>query len=172
MFLYCINIYKNNILLESKKNLSRYGFFQKNTISEFMDFFSTTLLIKSTDNIFNIVEKEYKVTICKDIEYSYSIITDTEYPDRIIYNLHNELNKNHSELEIIFNKYSDAEIDKIGTINKELKETKEILNKTIESLLQRGETLDKLIEQTEDLTKSSKLFYKNAKKMNSCCVII
>lgn len=171
MYLYCINIYKNNILLKSKKNLSKYGFFEKNTVGEFMNFFSSTLLNKSTDNIFNVKEKEYKISIFKDGINSFSIITDFEYPDRIIYQLYQEL-KSNENIDVLFNKYSDENIDTIKVIKKDLDETKEILNKTIESVLKRGETLDKLVEQSDELTKSSKLFYKNTKKMNSCCVII
>ncbi len=168
MYLYCINIYKNNILVGNKKNLLKFGFFERNSIGEFMNFFSSTLITKSSESIFSVIEKEYKISIFKDTAYSYSIITDIEYPNRVIFQLQSEL-KINNDINTIFKKYSDENIDKITVINKELNETKEILTKTIESILARGEKLDKLVENSEELKKTSKMFYRNAKKMNSCC---
>jgi len=44
-------------------------------------------------------------------------------------------------------------------------------HKTIDSVLKRGEDLDKLVEKSGSLSQQSKMFYKTAKKQNSCCVI-
>jgi synaptobrevin family protein YKT6 len=66
--------------------------------------------------------------------------------------------------------YQDpTKADAICKITKDLDETKEVLHKTIESVLERGEKLDSLVSQSEDLTKQSKMFYKEAKKTNACC---
>ena len=46
-----------------------------------------------------------------------------------------------------------------------------ILHKTIDSVLERGTKLDSLVERSDDLSRQSKMFYKQAKKTNSCCVI-
>ena len=43
---------------------------------------------------------------------------------------------------------------------------------TIETVLQRGEKLEDLVERSGELSAQSKLFYKQAKRANSCCVII
>lgn len=43
-------------------------------------------------------------------------------------------------------------------------------HKTIESVLERGEKLDNLVERSNALSAQSKMFYKTAKKQNSCCV--
>lgn len=45
-------------------------------------------------------------------------------------------------------------------------------HKTIESVLKRGENLDTLMERSETLSNQSKIFYKSAKKTNSCCVVM
>ena len=39
-------------------------------------------------------------------------------------------------------------------------------------LLQRGEKLEDLVERSGELSAQSKLFYKQAKRANSCCVVI
>ena len=46
---------------------------------------------------------------------------------------------------------------------------KVILHKTIESMLERGEKLDSLVDKSSDLSMASQMFYKQARKTNSCC---
>jgi isocitrate/isopropylmalate dehydrogenase len=42
-------------------------------------------------------------------------------------------------------------------------------HETIEAAIERGQKLDTLIEKSNELSGSSKLFYKTAKKQNQCC---
>lgn len=44
-----------------------------------------------------------------------------------------------------------------------------ILHQTIDSVLKRGEKLDTLVEKSNDLGLASQMFYKQARKTNSCC---
>lgn len=70
-------------------------------------------------------------------------------------------------------KFQDpAEADKLTKIQRDLDETKIILHKTIENVLERGERLDSLVEKSSDLSAASQMFYKQAKKTNSCCTIL
>ena len=48
-------------------------------------------------------------------------------------------------------------------IQKELDETKIVLHKTIESVLERGEKIDTLVQKSNDLSGSSKMFYKQVR---------
>ena len=57
-------------------------------------------------------------------------------------------------------------------IQRELDETKIVLHKTIESVLERGEKIDTLVEKSNDLSSQSRMFYTQAKKQNSCCVVM
>jgi len=61
--------------------------------------------------------------------------------------------------------------DKITKIQKDLDDTTEILHKTIDNVLERGVKLDQLVERSDDLSRQSKMFYKQAKKTNSCCIV-
>ncbi|KAJ2880676.1 palmitoyltransferase, partial [Coemansia aciculifera] len=66
-------------------------------------------------------------------------------------------------------KYQDPkQADNIMRVQQELDETKVVLHKTIESLLDRGEKLDALVDRSNQLSSQSKMFYKTAKKTNSC----
>ncbi|KAI7941155.1 hypothetical protein MJO28_013440 [Puccinia striiformis f. sp. tritici] len=70
-------------------------------------------------------------------------------------------------------KYQDPkQADTILKVQQELDETKIVLHKTIESVLERGEKLDSLVERSNALSSQSKMFYKTAKKQNSCCLIV
>ena len=42
----------------------------------------------------------------------------------------------------------------------------------IEKILERGEKLDDLVEKSNDLTSQSKIFYKQARAQNSCCIVM
>ena len=44
-----------------------------------------------------------------------------------------------------------------------------VLHETIEAALERGQKIDTLIDKSNDLSGSSKMFYKTAKKQNQCC---
>lgn len=41
-----------------------------------------------------------------------------------------------------------------------------------DSVLQRGEKLEDLVERSGELSAQSKLFYREAKKANSCCAVV
>lgn len=43
---------------------------------------------------------------------------------------------------------------------------------TTDSVLQRGEKLEDLVERSGELSAQSKLFYREAKRANSCCAVV
>ncbi len=62
-----------------------------------------------------------------------------------------------------------AQADKLTKIQRDLDATKIILHETIDSVLRRGEKLDALVDKSADLSMASQMFYKQAKRANSCC---
>jgi len=122
------------------------------------------------------------------------IISDKEYPMRVAYSLINKIldeflqqyprprwpidtskdaNLNFPQLGTYLSRFQDPrQADTIMRVQQELDETKVVLHKTIESVLQRGEKLDTLVDRSEQLSQSSRMFYKTAKKTNSCCVVM
>lgn len=122
------------------------------------------------------------------------IISDKEYPVRVAFSLLNKIldeylvkypvkvidnatqanasTTDFPELKTYLSKYQDPQnADTIMKVQQELDETKIVLHKTIESVLARGEKLDSLVDKSEALSETSRIFYKQAKKTNSCCVI-
>ncbi|RHY28369.1 hypothetical protein DYB32_007917, partial [Aphanomyces invadans] len=120
------------------------------------------------------------------------VVCDQEYPPRVAFALMNKfLEEFHKEtngewrtspnaanpdwapLVKALEDYQDpSKADKISAIQKELDETTAVLSKTIDSVLERGEKLDDLVQKSQDLSSQSKVFYKQAKKTNSCCVLM
>ena len=60
----------------------------------------------------------------------------------------------------------------MSKIHRDLDDTKVILHKNMEALLDRGEKLDDLVSKSEGLSSSSKMFYRQAKKTNECCILM
>ena len=76
-------------------------------------------------------------------------------------------------MESALAKYQDpVNADQIMKIQKNLDETRDVLHQTIDSVLQRGDKLEDLVERSGELSAQSKLFYKQAKRANSCCAVI
>ncbi|KAH7007701.1 putative snare protein [Ilyonectria destructans] len=77
------------------------------------------------------------------------------------------------ELKAYLVKYQDPlQADSILKIHRDVNETKIIIHKSTESVVERDENIDDLMIQSEDLSTQSKLFYQQAKKENSCCVLM
>ena len=76
----------------------------------------------------------------------------------------------HTKLILQFQDPSQA--DQLTRIMHELEQTKLVLHETIEAALERGQKIDDLIVKSNDLSGSSKMFYKTAKKQNQCCTFM
>ncbi|RYG99110.1 hypothetical protein EON65_50615 [archaeon] len=119
------------------------------------------------------------------------VTCDAEYPPRVAYTLLTKLfedfvafkpdwkteKRNEAivwpQLERDLARYQDpANADQIMRIQKNLDETRDVLHQTIDSVLARGEKLEDLVERSGELSAQSKLFYREAKRANSCCAVL
>ncbi|KAI3403931.1 YKT6 [Candida oxycetoniae] len=200
MKVYYIGILKTTgsktVELTSARDLSQFSFFERNGVSQFMTFFSETVAQRTAAGQRQSVEEGNYIghTYTRSEGLSAVIITDKEYPVRPAYTLINKIleeylslhpksewdnieqsntSLNYPQLETYLKKYQDpAQADSIMKVQQELDDTKVVLHKTIEGVLQRGEKLDSLVDKSEALSSSSRMFYKQAKKTNSCCIIM
>lgn len=198
MRLYCLEVlYKNadgkvNPLTASHE-LSSFGYFQRSSVKEFMDFTSKIITERTMMcTRASVKEQDY---ICHVYVRSDGlagvVVGDHEYPKRVAHTLLNKvldefeskvpktdwtkpnLGLNLPFLYELLTKYQDPkQADAMTKIQTELDETKIILHNTIEALLERDEKLDTLVDRSSDLSVQSKAFYKTARKTNSCCVIL
>lgn len=200
MKIYYIGVFRNDtdkaLELTEVKDLSQFGFFERSSVGQFMTFFSETVASRTSAGQRQSVEEGNYVghVYARTEGICGVLITDKEYPVRPAYTLLNKIldeylvahppadwesvtETNESlkmkELELYISKYQDpSQADAIMKVQQELDETKIVLHKTIENVLHRGEKLDNLVDKSESLTASSKMFYKQAKKTNSCCVLM
>jgi len=182
------------LILAQACDLSQFGLFQKASVREMLRFFSKTVAERTSPGQRQIVQHEdYNVHVYMQWNgLCGAVFTDLEYPPRVAFVFLSQLLAQFSEqvsnweqqvqpevynsfpplLDAIVRFQDPAEADKITKIQRDLNETTEILHKTIDELLERGVKLDNLVERSEDLSRQSKLFYKQAKKTNSCCVVM
>ncbi|GME88774.1 hypothetical protein B5S32_g3031 [[Candida] boidinii] len=185
------------IELTSASDLSSFSFFQRSSVAQFMKFFSETISERTQPGQRQSVEEGNYIghVFTRSEGISGVIISDKEYPIRPAYTLLNKIldeyiaihppNEWNSiietdesklsfpELSTYITKYQNpAQADAIMKVQQELDETKIVLQKSIEGVLQRGEKLDSLVDQSEALGANAKTFYKQAKKTNSCCIIM
>lgn len=199
MKIYYIGILKvgdSAVELCSARDLSQFSFFERLSVSQFMTFFSETVSQRTAAGQRQSIEEGNYVghTHTRAEGLSCVVITDKEYPVRPAYTLINKILEEYlllhpasewagasasnaslafDRLDQYIQKYQDpTQADSIMKVQQELDETKIVLHKTIESVLQRGEKLDLLVDKSEALSSSSRMFYKQAKKTNSCCVIV
>ncbi|KAI0260780.1 snare protein YKT6 [Gloeopeniophorella convolvens] len=180
--------------LSQASDLSSFSFYQKGSVGEFMSFFTKTVAERTPQGQRQSVqENNYTAHVYNRggaEQLAAVIITDHEYPVRPAFSLLSKLLDDFTarvpqsafsnpatisfpDINNYLQKYQDPRhADNIMRVQQELDETKIVLHKTIESVLQRGEKLDNLVERSTALSAQSKMFYKTAKKQNSCCSVM
>mmetsp|Transcript_33821 Transcript_33821/g.108111 ORF Transcript_33821/g.108111 Transcript_33821/m.108111 type:complete len:200 (+) Transcript_33821:134-733(+) len=183
---------RDAVLLCEALELSSFGFFEKRSVREMLTFFSKTVVQRVAPGQRVTVDqdqmKEYQVHVhVRSDGLGATMTADAEYPTRGAYSalaeIMNDFAANVPEWQVvpavdypplqeaIFKVQDPANYDKITKIQKDLDDTQVILHQTVDNLLERGEKLDNLVERSDDLSKQSKIFYKQARKTNSCCVV-
>ncbi|ETW75391.1 hypothetical protein HETIRDRAFT_331291 [Heterobasidion irregulare TC 32-1] len=181
-------------ILSQASDLSSFSFYQKGSVGEFMTFFTKTVAERTSQGQRQTVqENNYTAHVYNRggaEQLSAVIVTDMEYPARPAFSLLTKILDEFTakvpqssfsnpsaisfpDINTYIQKYQDPrQADNIMRVQQELDETKIILHKTIESVLERGEKLDNLVERSTALSAQSKMFYKTAKKQNSCCSVM
>lgn len=199
MKIHYIGIVRNDskpaVELCAEKELSQYSRFTRQNYGEFMTLFSKTVAERTrpgqrqdveeqdytfhaygrTEGICGIIisSQDYPALVAHQL---LSKVVDeflTKHPRSSWISLSSGQTLPFPELKEYVAKYQDPhQADSIMKIQKELDETKIVLHKTIESVLQRGEKIDDLVAKSDGLSAQSKMFYTQAKKQNSCCVLM
>ncbi|KAK3724114.1 palmitoyltransferase [Vermiconidia calcicola] len=199
MKLLYIGILKNEakpaVELCAERDLSSYSRFTRTSVGEFMSLFSKTVAERTRPGQRQDVEEQSYTfhAYARSEGVAGIIISDHEYPALVAHQLLGKVldeflsrfprstwanddvggGVQFPALKEYTTKYQDpAAADSIMKIQKELDETKIVLHKTIESVLERGEKIDSLVAKSDGLSAQSKMFYTQAKKQNSCCVVM
>lgn len=182
-----------SICLSQSSDVSSFGFFQRGTVAEFMDFTSGVLVERAVTGSRSCVKQEqYNCFVfVRHDKLSGVLVTDMEYPQRVAFTLllkileefcaivpqnnwpsmkEKSMPTFDKKLAEYLAKYQDPkQADSMTRLEADLDETKVILYDTIEKMLDRGEKLDDLVAKSDNLSDASKMFYKSARKTNQCC---
>nr|CAG4635086.1 EOG090X0E6P [Alona affinis] len=178
-------------LLRAAYDLTSFGYFQRSSVQEFMAFTAKILTERTqTASRQSVKQGEYMCHVYVRGDGLACVLTaDHEYPQRVAHTLLTKVLDEFSAkvastqwtegnagaaayagLEPALAKYQNPrEADALTKVQEELDETKIILHHTIEAVLERGEKLDDLVAKSQGLSDASKMFYKTARKTNSCC---
>ncbi|XP_065071425.1 synaptobrevin homolog YKT6-like [Rhopilema esculentum] len=177
-------------ILKGAHDLQSFGYFQRSSVREFMDFTAKLLVERTQVGLrASVKEQEYLCHVfVRNDSLSGVVIADKEYPSRVAFTLIGKLldefsavvpsstwksgnsNFDFQDCEEYLQRFQNPrEADPMMRVQSELDETKVIVYNTIEQVLQRGEKLDELVTKSEGLSTSSKAFYTTARKTNSCC---
>ena len=180
------------VVLSQCSDLAQFGFFERPTVRQMLQFFAKTVCGRVSPGQRVSVDQEemegYRVHAHVRADGLAATATcDAEYPARAAFSLlaralaeferaspgwRAGLERDWPPLAEHLRRARDPKAyDRIAKIQGDLDETTDVLHKTIDNLLERGEKLDSLVERSDDLSKQSKMFYKQARKTNSCCVV-
>ncbi|KAI5356945.1 putative Longin domain, v-SNARE, coiled-coil domain-containing protein [Septoria linicola] len=184
---------KPAVELSAERDLSSFSRFTRSSVGEFLTVFAKTVAERTNPGQRQDVEEQSYTfhSYARSEGVCGIIISDHEYPKLVAHQLLSKVldeflsryprtaweNSNgevpFAQLKEYIVKYQDPQAaDSIMKIQKELDETKIVLHKTIESVLERGEKIDSLVAKSDGLSAQSKMFYTQAKKQNSCCVVM
>jgi synaptobrevin family protein YKT6 len=172
-------------------DVANFGYFQRGSVREMINFISRTIVQRTQPGLRQTVRQDdyYCHVHVRDNGLAGVVVADKDYPTTAAFSIIakslEEYGAAHGEswaaatedgaagneaLELALTRYQDpAAADKIAKIQRDLDETKIILHQTIDSVLRRGEKLDALVDKSADLSMASQMFYKQARKTNSCC---
>jgi len=169
-----ISIYVIDLELKtcmSKEKLDFLNMFHKSSVKELLREFA----LYSAEHLNNperkIIEHTDYMFICQRNDPQVIIIvTDKEYPSRVSFEIILNIQKNPTgeTIQHMIETRQDG-FDNISRIKSTISETMVIAHENIDKLLQRGHNIDELVEKSQNLSMTSKIFYKTAKKHNSCC---
>tara|TARA_B110000091_G_C13597606_1_gene383334 strand:- start:43 stop:669 length:627 start_codon:yes stop_codon:yes gene_type:complete len=181
------------IIISQVFDVAEFNFFQRSSVRQFLTAFTRIFVKRTTPGKRLAVEHEGHVVHTWTLTNNLSgcVICDKEYPSRVAFSLVrkmlDEFMKEHTDTDwavmkenaVQFTPLSEAivsyqdpkNVDKLTKIQQELNETTEIMHQTIDKVLERGVKLDDLVDRSADLSNQSRMFYKTAKKHNSCCAI-
>jgi len=188
---------KDPVMLSAAQELSSFGYFQRGSVLEMCTFFGRQFSKAAQPGTRSSVKHEdfYCYVYATPHGFNAVAFADKEYPSRVAFGYLAQLSEQFNSTvgaklpaspeehcltaafkpqhEPLLAKFQDpASADQLTAIMRQLDETKVILHETIESAVERGQKIDTLIEKSNELSGSSKMFYKTARKQNRCCKLM
>jgi len=157
----------------SKVKLDFLNMFHRSAVKELLREFALHTAEHLIEPERKIIEHADYMFICqRDNSVVIIMATDKEYPSQVSFEIILNVQKTPTaeNLQQIIETRQNGR-DNISRMKLKINETMVIAHENIDKILQRGHDIDTLVEKSKNLSMSSKIFYKTAKKHNSCCCI-
>jgi len=184
--------------LNSVSDLAYISYFQRGSVLEMFNFFARTFANNSQLAVGARTSVKQQGYLChlyvSPIGVTAVAFADEDYPARVAFGYlakvcedfaqatggqlptsleDNCLSAFSTKHAALLKQFQDpGQADQLTKIMHELEQTKMVLHETIEAALERGQKIDALVDKSNDLSGSSKMFYKTAKKQNQCCTFM
>jgi len=184
--------------LSCVSELSFIGYFQRNSVLEMFNFFARTFANNSSLSVGARTSVKQQGYYChlyvSPVGVTAICFADEDYPARVAFGYLAKLCEDLAQatggqlptsledncLSAFLNQHmallkqfqDPSQADQLTKIMHEPEQTKMVLHETIEAALERGQKIDALVDKSNDLSGSSKMFYKTAKKQNQCCTFM
>jgi len=182
------------VRLAKASDLALFSYWTRDKIGEHLNFASRTVCQRTDVGQRQTIEEKgdnpflVHVYVRSD-GLSGTVVADKEYPVRVAFSFLNKMLSDFEKkagegwklidtdqdgsqafLQTLLNEFQDPKsADKLLKIQDTLDDIKDVMHKNIIEILKRGDTIEKLVDKSKDLSDSSKIFYKSAKKTNACC---
>lgn len=190
MKIYAMYIYTtsgdNATLIDSAKDFNDVGWMYRKNCIEVSDFSSKQLATSQNPQI-NVTaeEKDFLFHAHRKGTACAIIVATKDYPSRVAFSILREIMTEYDKCGGNFPNgkcqtiqrgiidYQDpTKADKLAQIQSNLDQTRDIMVMNLEKAIGRGESLDQLAQKSEEISNQSKLFVREASKLNRCCSII
>lgn len=191
MKIYALYIYRREsedkgLLIDSAKDFADVGMFYRKNAIELSDFASMQLVTSKNPQTFvSAQEKQFIFHAYRKGSAVAIAVTTEDYPSRVAYSILREIMSEYDQcggrypggksrvISAGIVKYQDPKnADKLAQIQSNLDEIKEIMVTNLENAIGRGEKLNEMAQKSEELSAQSKMFAREAEKMNKCCAMI
>mmetsp|Transcript_12009 Transcript_12009/g.32257 ORF Transcript_12009/g.32257 Transcript_12009/m.32257 type:complete len:203 (+) Transcript_12009:109-717(+) len=183
------------VMLTVASDMTSFGYFQRGSVLEMCTFFGRQFAKAAQPGTRSSVKHEDFFCYVYSTPHGFNAVcfADHDYPSRVAFGylaqVSEQFVKVHAvptnpeencftaafkgEHDALLAKFQDpASADQLTSIMRQLDETKLVLHETIEAAIDRGQKLDTLVEKSNELSGSSKMFYKTARKQNQCCKLM
>ena len=154
------------------EDLNFVSYFNRNSVRELMHELVMAAVKRLSDPRKIILSSPWQFVLMKKLSRVCVLVTDEEYPTTVSFEILHKLHTNPEILErLLENCQCPQTISPMYRIRAQLDETLVIMHDNIDKIIERGHDIDELVEKSENLSKTSKTFYRVAKKHNRCCVV-
>jgi synaptobrevin family protein YKT6 len=177
---------ENVTIVDSGKDFSDVSFIYRKSAVEICDLAATNLATSPKPDIrMSAKEKEFLFHLFRKGNAATVFVCTDDYPSRVAYTILNEIMAEYDQCQGRYpggkssviqrgiREYQDpAKADKLTQIQQNLDEIQNIMVQNLEAAIARGESLSQLADKSQQISEQSKLFAREAEKMNRCCALI